>query len=418
MKKKATEEMAQTIEADAAFTRNKGQVPETEATEDTPQILIPAGCVVLNLACSDRADGAYAPGSMVNLIGDSSAGKTYIALTMGADIAHNPLFDDYRIIFDDVEQANEFDMERLFGTKLAERIEPPRYEEDGETPLYSDTIQDFHVAVDDAFKDGRPFIYILDSLDALTSREEQKVVKENLDKLRKGNLPDGSYGMDKPKALSQFLRLIVARLKKTKSFILVISQTRDNISPLSFAQKTRSGGRALKFYCSHEIWLAEGNRELKRERAIGKIVHAKITKNKITGKVREVFFPIYNEYGVDNIGACLNLLCHENVWKSSVKPGTWVGGSVISGFDTFLGTDKCTQKGTDKCTRDKFIREVTAQNKHQELVAFTEKTWQEIEASLSLDRPPKYPVAPAVTLSDVPPAPAAAVEAPPEAKAD
>jgi len=76
----------------------------------TPGFLIPSGCTVLNLACSDDPTGAFTPGHMVNLIGDSSTGKTFLALTMLADIAHNSLFDDYRLIHDDVEEANEFDM--------------------------------------------------------------------------------------------------------------------------------------------------------------------------------------------------------------------------------------------------------------------------------------------------------------------
>ena len=370
---------------DTVFTRGSKDKQSEEIDEGSlSKLLIPSGCTILNLGCSDNAQGAFTPGHMVNLIGDSSAGKTFVAFTMLADMAHNSLFDDYRLIYDDVEEANEFDIPRQFGQKLADRLEPPAFiTEDGvELDKFSDTVQDFQIHVDDAIKDGRPFIYVLDSLDALTSRDEQATVEENLNKIRKGTAPSGSYGMDKPKALSQFLRLVVGKLKRTKSFILVVSQTRDNISPMAFAQKTRSGGRALKFYCSHEIWLAEGAKEKKKEREIGKMVYAKITKNKITGKARDVEFPIYNDYGVDDIGACIAFLVQEGIWKSGTK-SAMTGGTVISGMQEFIGIEKCT--------RDKLIREIEAQGKYKDLVALTEKTWKDIEDSIKLGRLSKYP---------------------------
>ncbi|HDN17641.1 MAG TPA: hypothetical protein ENF41_01155, partial [Candidatus Bathyarchaeota archaeon] len=119
---------------------------------------LPTGCTVLNLALSDRVDGGFGMGKIANVIGDSSSGKSILALSVFAECAHNEAFSDYRLIYDEPEQACEFDIERLFGVKTKERIEPPAVDDEG-LPLCSETVQDFHANIHKALDDGRPFVY-------------------------------------------------------------------------------------------------------------------------------------------------------------------------------------------------------------------------------------------------------------------
>ena len=70
-----------------------------------PLILIPTGSVLLNLACSNSKRGGFGAGKMVNLIGDSSSGKTLLALSMFAEVAKLKQFKDYHFVYDDVEHA-------------------------------------------------------------------------------------------------------------------------------------------------------------------------------------------------------------------------------------------------------------------------------------------------------------------------
>lgn len=333
------------------------------------QLLIPTGSVLLNLACSDRIDGGWGAGKIANLIGDSSSGKTLLALSMFAECANRSQFDEYSFIFDDVECALEFDIEKLFGHKVKERIEAPQY--DGESKLYSDTIQQFHANVFAAIESGRPFIYVLDSFDALTSVEELGRAEESAKATREGKDLKGSYRMEKPKLTSELLRQIKARIKESNSFLLIISQTRDNIDPRSFEKKTRSGGKALRFYSSHEVWMALAGKIKAKDRVIGSNVKVKVSKNKLTGKQREVQFPIYYDYGSDDLGSCIDFLVGEDYWKKK--------GDKILAED--IGLD---------ATRKKLIVDIEDRALMLPLYQTVQKCWSQIEDSLKLDRKPKY----------------------------
>lgn len=323
-----------------------------------PTRFIPSGSTLLNLAMSNKAKGGYAVGKIVNVIGDSSSGKTFLCLTAFAEMARNPRWDNYRLIFDDAEAAMEFDMDALFGN-TASRLEPPNKTEDGE-PKPSRTIEDFYGNVVRAVQEEKPFVYILDSFDALSSKEGQ----DRKEKFASGEEVGGSYKLDKQKAASEMLCNIADDIKNTKSLIIVISQTRDNISPMSFATKTRSGGRALKFYSTHEMWLAVGKTLKKKvrgkDRTIGVNTVVKLTKNKVTGKHTIIDFPILYTYGVDDTTSCIEYLVSEGHWKKK-------GGKIVA--------EEFSQEGQMKT----LVKWIEDNNKESELQDIVESVWMEIE---------------------------------------
>jgi len=273
--------------------------------------LIPSPCVPFNLECSGCIEGAFSKGTIVNLIGDSHAGKTLFALSILAECTINKNFSNYRLIYDDVEHANEFDIAFLFGEDCEDRIE---------TGIVSRTIEDFGDNVARALESDKPFIYVLDSADALTSEAAIELDAENRKKREKGNETKGSYGDGKAKAFSHFFTMKVAGLDKTESFILIISQTRDNIGfGAQFNPKVRSGGKALKFYSFHEIWLAMMKKEKKGDRTYKTDVQAKITKNKLTGRHGVAHFPILFDFGIDNVASCIYFLLNEKHWTGTIQ---------------------------------------------------------------------------------------------------
>lgn len=353
-----------------ASTRNKPPVEEKTLE------LVSTGSTLLNLACSDTWAGGFGEGKMINIIGDSSAGKTLLALTVLAELTQDERFKDYRLIFDDVEAALEFNLDYLFGSSIDKRLESPCQTKEGDEDT-SHTIEDFQNNIDAAIKKGKPFIYILDSLDALTSEED---IKKKAEKQKKGGKAKGSYGMGKPKKMSQIMREICRDVKKADSFLIVISQVRDNPDPMAFVKKRRSGGNALRFYCTHEIWLimkqkitkkrkTESNK--KKDRILGAEVTAKISKNKITGKVREIDFNIYYDYGIDDIGSCIDFLVNEEHWK--------VEKQTIHAVEfNFNGT------------RASLIKHVEENGREKKLARVTGKVWNRIEDSLRLGRKGKY----------------------------
>lgn len=358
--------LAEQVEESAYKDKNKAN-GKYERTD-----LLPTGSTLLNLALSDNQAGGWLKGSMVNIIGDSSAGKSFVALTTLVEMSVSTTFDKYSLIYDDVENANSFNMEYLFGKDFANRVQAPEVG-DEEEDIPSDMIEDFQLNLINALKTGT-CVYCLDSFDALNAEADESKSMEMLESRARGNQVKGSYGMAKAKKSSEILRQIIGRLKNTESFLSVISQTRDNVDPLSFQKKTRAGGKALKFYATHEIWLANGGAIKNKSRQIGIKCKIKISKNKLTGKIREIEFPIFYDYGIDNIGSCVDFLLKEKHWE---------GGK---------GNKKITSHGLglDPCVRSTLIRAIESQELEQKLSDIVGKVWHQIEDDLRLRRKPKY----------------------------
>lgn len=290
-------------------------VEDKKRKEISPDILIPSGSTLLNLECSGRVEGAFALGHFANLIGDSHSGKSLLALTMLAECAVLPQFDEYRLIYDDVEAANEFDLEYLFGQWLLDRLELK--DKPGERSRF---FEDFDDNINTALRGDTSFIYVLDSFDSLTTQYAVEKADKNRRARERDTKQSGSYGDGKAKLASEFFSRTIQPLRDKKSFILIISQTRDNIGFGSmFTPKTRSGGKALKFYSSHEIWLACKGKEKKKGRTVVTDVQAKITKNKLTGHHGEAYFSILFDYGIDDITSCIQFLRDHKYWTGSKK---------------------------------------------------------------------------------------------------
>jgi len=353
-----------------------------------PDNLIPTSSTLLNCACSDIATGGYGIGKLVNLIGDSSSGKSLLGLSCFAEMTMFKKFDDYAFIYDDVEAALEFNLDYLFGTEVSDRID---------MQTTSNTIQDFYDNILLTIKLGRPFVYILDSLDALTSVEEIKRANVHARKSAKAKLVEiegegeedvkkekGSYKMEKAKLLTEILRVTARDIKEIEALVIIISQTRDNIG-FGFTDKTRSGGRALKFYSCHELWLSIVKTLIAKGRAIGVNTKAKVSKNKITGKVRDCLFPIYYDYGVDDLSANIDFLLQSGIWSmgkvKTANPKTKTKGE----GRTIIASDFKLEG-----TKQKIITEIELRSLEKDLQLLVGETWNSIEEDIRLNRKPKY----------------------------
>jgi len=328
--------------------------------EVVPVEYIPTGSTLLNCALSDKWDGGYAVGKIINSIGDQSSGKTILALTCFAEMSVRKEFDDYLFVFDDAEAADEFNLEYLFGEKATKRINEGR--------LRSKTVEDFYENILKTIRKEQPFVYVLDSLDTVGCVAEE----ERADDYAEGKKVGGSFKAEKPKMLSEILRNIHQKIEDTGSLLNVISQTRDNLGfGAQFTPKKRSGGKALHFYACHEIWLARKQAINKKGLVIGSEVNAKVEKNKITGKKRGGFFSIYPDYGVDNTASCVDYLVDKKYWKKD--------GAIITAHDFGL-----------KFTKDKLVREIEEKKKEIELQQLVGDVWLNVEEAVKLNRKRKY----------------------------
>lgn len=272
--------------------------------------LLPTGSTLLNCACSDNPFGGYALGTVVIGIGDSSSGKSFLMLTSFAEACSLPRFDEYDLYYDDAEAAFAFDAEKLFGENFVERVKM----------LSSDTVQQFYGEFVQALNKGKPFVYILDSYDFLSEDEERaraevtrkKAFGEKL--TQKEQKSKGGYKTEKVRVFAEVFRRCRRELADTNSLFIVIFQTIDAIN-MHFVSKTRRGGNAPKFAASHELWMKVIDTYEDQGLEIGIDSGTKVKKNKITGKVREVSFPIYYDYGIDDIRSCVEFLVEQEHWK-------------------------------------------------------------------------------------------------------
>lgn len=352
--------------------------PSTESNLK-PEDLLSTGCTLLNLASTGMPEGGFIKGKYHFVVGDSMSGKTFLGLTCLAEACRNPDFDGYRLIYDDVEDGALMSLEKFFGRKVVDRLESPGKDRDGSS-VFSNSIEQFYYHLDDAFKEDQPFIYVLDSMDGLTSEWEESKFTKKKEAARKGKEISGTMTDNKAKINSTHMRLAQKKLRMSKSILIVINQTRDNLG-FGFETKTRSGGRSLTFYATTELWSSviktlyktvKGNK-----REVGVMTRVKIKKNRGTGKLRVIEFPIYHSYGIDDLTASIDFLLHENHWKSK-------GKKIKAPEFEFIGSQQDLIKHIES---NRLKRSDRLERRLAEIVT---KVWNEIEAACEVDRKKRY----------------------------
>lgn len=329
------------------------------------------GHTPINLACTGRIDGGIVLGVYTNLIGESDTGKSVLGMSILAEAAINKRFKDYSLEYVNSEHSHLLDP-AVFCPPLADRI---NIREDIDSP------EGFYYYAIDKLKKG-PCIMILDSMDALTPMaEDKKFAKQKL-AFEKGKDAAGSYNLDKQKENAKNLRKVCSLLSKdpkNKSAVVIISQSKDLISqgPFSFGpRKYRSGGGSMKFYTRMEIWLSNSSQIKKEYKGkkiqIGSNCLVKVDKNHITGKKRQVRMTVYNDYGVDDTGDCIDWLIDMSHWKGTKK-------TVQAKEFDFKGK---------KAELIKYIEKKSS--RVWKLRKLVKSIWDEMEKTVEMKRRPKY----------------------------
>lgn len=245
------------------------------------------GCALLDCVIG----GGYPLSRVVNIVGDKSTGKTLLAIEACANFART--YPKGRIDYDEVESA----FDKAYAGALGLPLGRVKFPEGHET--VEDVFEHLNKWVEQA--GNEPGLYIIDSLDALSDRAE---LARDVD--------EGSYGTGKAKQMSRMFRELIRKLSNRRICVLIISQVRDNIGVTFGRKTTRSGGRALDFYASQVIYLAQIKTLRKTvggvQRAIGVDIKAKCDKNKIALPLRECEFPIRFGYGIADVDANVHWL--------------------------------------------------------------------------------------------------------------
>lgn len=280
--------------------KSQGGLYFTSASKDNIEF-ISSGSYLLDCVLG----GGWPLGRMSNVIGDASTGKSLLAIEACANFHHQ--FPNGKIVYLETEAAFDLDYASALGMPVDKVVFPG-------DDLPDNTVESWfeHLALTltELEKSKLPCLYILDSLDALSDRAE---LERDINK--------GTYAMNKQKMIGQLFRQHIKRIENTRLHLMIVSQVRENIG-VSFGEKfTRSGGKAMDFYATHLLWLAQIKKLdktiKKQKRVYGILVRAKCKKNKIGLPFREAEFPIIFGYGVDDITAMIDWL--EDVNASSLN---------------------------------------------------------------------------------------------------
>jgi len=268
--------------------------------------------------------GGYPFGKIVNIIGDSSAGKTFFACEAiykamqlyGAKLKKR---------YNDCESGFSFDTQKLYGFDLKSDMTSSRTIEDfiGDIGVWAKSIKS------DEFG-----IYVIDSFDGLCSDADIEEYNERIKKKEKGEAyKKGTYDMGKQKFASKMFRTICTEIEKKNIMLIIISQIRDNVNASWGANWTVSGGKALKFYSTIRMFIKEKEQFEIQGRSVGYCAEVTGMKTRSEHPFRSANINLLFSYGMDNIstnidyfydlkddkGKLVTTKCNSIIWGDSEK---------------------------------------------------------------------------------------------------
>lgn len=353
--------------------KKRKATPAPSADDD----YLSTGSTLLNLGCSGHIRRGFKKAHYYMLVGESSSGKTWLAMQLLAEASVNPAFKDYRLVWDNPERGNLMDVRATFGDALADRMEPP-------SPKgHSRTLEEFYDNVKKCCEAG-PCVYVLDSEDALQSEKEIGELEEAAKAREKDKEVKGTYGMSKPKVNSSRMREAHNVLENHGSILVVIKQTRQNVGwDATYRPRTRSGGTALTFYGTVELWFTKKQKIKRRvrgeERTIGRYLQVDFQKNRISGQDDlAVLLPFHRTHGFDEVGSLVDYLVEEKHWKTTGREGSEANKTIYATDFAYEGN------------REGLITKVESEGLESDLRLLVAKVWKEIEAQCAVVRKPRY----------------------------
>ena len=293
--------------------KNEEETEEKEnyfLRKDKPIKFINSGCTLLNKVLG----GGWPLGRISNIVGLRSSGKTELAIEAIVNFCKD--YPEGEAYYLEGEAAFDYGYAEQLGFPL-DKVNFVDDSIDTVEGMYDDIIK-----IISKNKNNKPIIYVVDSLDSLSDEAERK--EEDITK--------GTYNLGKAKQLSKIFRLITKKVNTSNMHLMIISQLRDNVGVMWGDKNTRSGGKALDYYASQIINIAQKEKINKTVKGIkreyGIWVEVKCKKNKIGMPFRECQFPIIFTLGINDIWASLD-------WLNSVK-----NALEEIGLETFVGKSK------------------------------------------------------------------------------
>jgi len=319
---------------------------ECSKTKNLPEVTewYSTGCTVLDIAIANSFPGGFPVGRIVHFYGGSSTCKTVLAVTTCGYVqrAGNSIY------YADVEHTLDPAFSKVYGLDCNDE----KTFHIGHPVTLEELFDDYIAKIIRPGKklDTSSKMIVVDSITALPAAVETKE-----------SMIDSTYGTSRAKQMSKGFRKYIFDLAESNTTLFCIDQTRDNVgSP--FEGEVTSGGRALEFYSSVQVYL-KMDTKIKNTagRVIGNWIKFRIDKNKVGPPLREGRFRILYDYGLDDIASNLYFL-------SEIQNGPQAAKNKSTKIK-FLDQE---------CRMSTAIKYVEENNLEKELQAEVWKVWKEV----------------------------------------
>jgi recombination protein RecA len=255
---------------------------------------IRTGCDILDLAVSNRDGGGLPEGKIIEIFGDTGAGKSALAVSI---LAQTQKAGGLAVLIDTESAATEefFAAIGLDSSKLIY--------------IQLDALEDVYAAIETIIERYRkaqkdaPLTIVIDSIMGASTKNELESTYDR-------------QGWATTKALinSMAMRKITNLIARERITLIGVNQIRANMNAgFGAEQWVTSGGKAWAFHASVRIRLKnmgqiEGKIDTGQKILVGRKVRAQIVKNRVGPPLRHADYDFYFQYGIDNYGSWLSFL--------------------------------------------------------------------------------------------------------------
>ena len=263
---------------------------------------ISSGSLVLDLALG----GGWPRGRIGEIYGPESAGKSTLTDHLIAEAQKMGLTCAYL----DMEHAGDPIYMENVGVNL-----------DSLYVSQPDTGEMCLEIADELIDSGLFGVVVIDSVAALVPRAELE-----------GDMGDSHMGLQ-ARLMSQALRKLSGKVKRTNTILLFVNQIRSKIGVMFGNPETTSGGNALKFYASIRLDIRRIGSNKEATQVVSNQTRVKVKKNKTFPPFKEAEFDIVFGKGIDleseiiDFGVEQSLIEKSGSWFKYIDPET---GEIIA----------------------------------------------------------------------------------------
>lgn len=321
--------------------KKAGHTVAYNLNEENPTVVqewIPTGSRWLDSIICDGKMAGIPMGKVVEIAGEPSTGKSYMALQIGI----NALKKDIDVVYFDSESA----LDNIFMEKMGYDMDNFMYIQATTCEFVLETIEELLKA------NEKPMLFIWDSLAQTTCVTEAE-----------GNFDPQSTVAVKARVLARGFQKLTIPLANHGSSFLIVNQLKTNIGN-QFEPWSTPGGKAAVYSYSLRLWLTVSNTKKNRidddaGEQVGSHVTVRIKKSRFGSQGKRCHFKILwreREYGEK-----ISILDQES-WLDAIKPHPRFKCAGWNTLTTHDGEEIKFQKPSwlEKLKDEKFYNEVIA----------------------------------------------------------